>query len=132
MLHELELARPSLRPERAAELVTRFDWLKEFAICSRYLDESLWRYRYLRHLAGMLTTDPTQLKPLAEAYAAVQEHQKRLFRFDLAQKFSCYSTSLGELRLKPELGNPVPLMKELYEKSRETVQSIAGPEAVRY
>jgi len=127
MLHELELARPDLRKEQADELATRFDWLKEFAICSRYIDESLWRYRYLRHLAEMLTTDPAQLKPLAEVYAAVKEHQKRLFRYDPAQKFSCYSTTLGGLRIKPELGSPVPLMKELYEKSRETVESIAGP-----
>jgi hypothetical protein len=127
MERELEAARPFLRKEQAEELATRFDWLQEFAICSRYIDESLWRYRYLRHLAEMLTTDPAQLRPIAEAYEGVKEHQKRLFRYDAAQKFSCYSTTLGQLRVKPELGNPVPLMKELYEKSRETVESIAGP-----
>ena len=32
--------------EQAAELATRFDWLREFAICTRHIDESLWRYRY--------------------------------------------------------------------------------------
>ena len=44
------------------------EWLKEFAICTRYLDESLWRYRYLRHESTMLTTDPDQIKYLAAAY----------------------------------------------------------------
>lgn len=127
MIRELDAARPFLRKEQADELATRFDWLREFAICSRYLDESLWRYRYLRHLAEMLTTDPEQLRPIAEAYEAVKAHDKLLFRFDPAQKFSCYSTTLGELRSRPALGSPVPLMKEIYEKSRESVLSIAGP-----
>jgi len=82
-------------------------------------------------MATMLTTDPAQLKPLAEAYEAVKEHQKRLFRFDPEQKFSCYSTTLGTLRIKPALGSPVPLMKEIYEKSVASVQLIAGPEAMK-
>lgn len=131
MFRELDAARPFLRKEQADELATRFEWLKEFAICSRYLDESLWRYRYLRHLATMLTTDPAQLKPLAEAYEAVKEHQKRLFHYDPEQKFNCYSTTLGKLRVKPALGSPLPLMKEIYEKSVQSVQLIAGPEAVK-
>jgi len=131
MFRELDLARPNLKPEQYAELRTRFDWLREFAVASRYLDESLWRYRYLRHLAEMRTTDPDQMKYLAEANDAVKEHQKLLFRYDPAQKFSCYSVPLGDLRVRPSLGNPLPLMKELYEKSKAYVDEIAGPDAVR-
>jgi hypothetical protein len=128
MFRELELARPYLRKEQADELATRFDWLKEFAIVKRYLEESLWRYRYLRHLASILTTDPEQMKYLAQAYDAVREHQERLFRYQPEQKFSCYNTTLGKLRTKPGLGNPLPLMKELYEQSKEYVEEFVGPD----
>jgi len=130
MLHELDLARPHLRVEQASELATRFDWLREFAIVSRYLEESLWRFRYLRHLSSVLTTDPEQMKHLAEAYDGVREHQRLLFRFDPAQKLSCYDIRLGDLGTTPGLGNPIPLMQELYAKSRAYVEESAGPEAV--
>jgi hypothetical protein len=76
----------------------------------------------------MLTTDPEQLKYLAQNYDAVKEEQKRLFRFDPAQKFSCYRTPLGQLGTPPSLGSPVPLMKELYEQSKTLVESIVGPD----
>jgi hypothetical protein len=131
MFRELELARPFLGKEQAAELETRFDWLREFAIVSRHLDESLWRFRYLRHLAAVLTTDPGQMKYLAEAYDAVRQSaaaDSRLFRYDAGLKFSCYRTTLGNLGRRPELGDPLPLMKELYGKSREYVEAIAGPD----
>jgi len=45
-ISELELARPYLPTAQAEELETRFTWFREFAICRKYLDESLWRYRY--------------------------------------------------------------------------------------
>jgi hypothetical protein len=128
MLSELEQARPFLKKDQFEELATRFDWLKQFATASAHLDESLWRYRYLRYLASMLTTDPGQLRYLAQSYDAVKEDQKRLFRFDPSQKFSCYHTSLGQLRVTPSLGSPVPLMKELYEQSKTLVESIVGPD----
>jgi hypothetical protein len=128
MFHELELAKPFLRPEQAQELATRLDWLKEFAVVNRNLDESLWRYRYLRYEASLLTTDPEQMKYLAAAYDTVKEHQSRLFRFDPHQKFSCYSVPLGQLARRPSLGNPVPLMKELYDESRALVEGAVGPD----
>jgi hypothetical protein len=129
MLHELELAKPYLTNSQAEELTTRFNWLKEFAICTRYLDESLWRYRYLRGLAGMLTTDPSQMKELSAAYEAVKVHSKLLFQFDPRQKFSCYTTTLGQLRTKPALGSPLPLMKEIYDSSLQFVEKYTGPGA---
>jgi hypothetical protein len=129
MFRELELAKPGLKPEHFAELATRFDWLREFAICAKALDESLWRYRHLRHLSEMLTTDPSQLPFLARANDVIQAHRGKLFRFDPAQKFSCYAVPLGQLP-KPSLGSPVSLMRELYEASRACVESATGPDAL--
>jgi hypothetical protein len=127
MMRELELAKPNLTKEQAAELETRFDWLREFAIVNTTLDESLWRYRYLRHLAAMLTTDPEQMKFLEQAYARIREHQPKLFQFDAAQKFAGYDRPLGQLAIHPDLGNPLPLMKEIYEQSKALVQQQMGP-----
>jgi hypothetical protein len=128
MRNELELARPNLAKEQYDELTTRLGWLREFAIVVSALDESLWRYRYLRHQASMLTTDPGQMKYLAAALDTVTEHQKRLFQFDANQRFSCYSVPLGRLQRRPSLGNPLPLMRELYDRSKALVEESVGPD----
>jgi hypothetical protein len=130
MFRELDLARPYLRKEQADELTTRFDWLREFGTVNRYLDESLWRFRYLRGQSAMLTTDPEQLKYLAQAYDAVREHQGKLFRFDPQQQFSCYSLPLGSLGRRPSLGNPMPLMQELCTESLRYVEQNVGADYV--
>lgn len=129
MLRELEVAKPGLKPEHFAELATRIDWLREFAICAEALDESLWRYRYLRHQSEMLTTDPSQVQFLARANDVIQAHRGKLFRIDPGQKFWRYSVPLGELP-KPSLGSPVTLMRELYDASRACVESATGPDAL--
>jgi hypothetical protein len=110
MLRELDLAKPNLQPKQFEEIQTRFQWMKEFAICARFLDESLWRYRYLHHLGEMLTTDKSQIAELDTAKAAIDEHLKILRKYD------------------PEgrLGSPVPLMKEIYEASQELVKKWGG------
>ena len=128
MFDALELARPHLKPEQQQEIQTRFDWLRQFAICNVTLDMSLWRFRYLRAQAAMLTTDPEQLKPLAEAWDTVEKHAPLLFRFDPAQKFSCYDVTLGQLRRKPALGTPLPLMREIYERSLAFMEESVGPD----
>lgn len=130
MFQELNLARRHLTPAQTQELDTRFNWLKEFSICREHLDISLWRYRYLRHLASMLTTDPEQMKYLAESYDQIHAHAKLLFQSTLDQKFSCYGVTLGELPLQPSraMGNPIPLMNELYERSRLCVEESTGPD----
>lgn len=129
MLRDVERAKPALKPEQAAELATRIGWLREFAVCAKALDESLWRYRYLRHQAELLTTDPEQMRFLTQAYDVVQEQRKKLFLFDPAQTFSGYDAPLGELP-KPSLGSPVALMRELYDKSRACVETAVGPDAL--
>lgn len=128
MFREYKSARPFLTKEQIDELNIRFNWLKEFAICRYDLDISLWRFRYLRYLNSMRTTDPEQIKYLAEAYDAVQEHQQKLFQYDDRQKLSCYNTTMGNLKRKPSLGSPIPLMQELYDKSLEYVEEIIGPD----
>ncbi len=127
MEKDLDEAGPFLKPEQLAELRTRFDWLREFAQVERYLDESLWRYRYLRHQSEMLSIDAGQMKYLANAYDQVNEHYKRMFQFDPNARFSCYDTTLGALPAKPTLGSPRALMDELYLGSLGCVEQTIGP-----
>jgi hypothetical protein len=128
MFAALEAAKPHLILEQQQEIETRFDWLRQFAICNVTLDISLWRYRYLRARAAMLTTDPEQLKPLAEAWDTIAKTAPLLFRFDPALKFSCYEVPLGQLRRKPALGTPLPLMGEIYEGSLAFMEQSVGPD----
>jgi len=127
MYQAFNAAKPHLTAAQRQEIETRFDWFKQFAICNITLDISLWRFRYLRALANMLTTDPTQLKPLAEAWDTVAKTQPRLFRHQPSQKFACYSVPLGELQRPPALGNPLPLMHEIYKQSLYYMQQSVGP-----
>ena len=128
MLNAVEAAKPYLTDVQRQEIETRFDWLREFATCNVTLDTSLWRFRYLRAQAAMLTTDPSQLKPLAEAWDTVEKHAPQLFRFDPAQKFACYDVPLGQLRRKPDLGSPLPLMQEIYTQSLKFIEESVGPD----
>lgn len=128
MVEAFEKAKPNLPEDMVQEIQTRFDWMREFAIIKRYLEESLFRFRYLRYLNSMRTTDPDQMKYLNRAYDRVREHSKKLFQYDPEQKFRCYDRPLGELRRKPLLGNPMSLMRELYEQSKVYTEEIVGPD----
>ena len=128
MFAELEAARPNLTQAQADEIATRFDWFREFAVCNVALDMSLWRYRWLRAQAALLTTDPDQIKPLAEAFDTVTQHAPKLFHYDPAQKFACYDVPLGQLRVKPNLGSPLRLMHELYTRSLAFMEESVGPD----
>ena len=127
MYQALHAARPHLTAAQRQEIETRFDWFKQFAICNVTLDTSLWRFRYLRAMAHMLTTDPSQLEPLAAAWDTVAKTQPLLFRYKPSQKFACYDVPLGELRRPPALGNPLPLMHEIYQQSLYYMQKSVGP-----
>jgi hypothetical protein len=130
MAAALEAARPHLTEAQAAELTTRFDWFRHFAICNTTLDVSLWRFRYLRALAAKLTTDPAQMKELAAAYDLIETEAPKLFQYDPAQKFSCYRVPLGQLQRKPDLGNPRSLMHDIYNQSFSFVLESVGPDYV--
>ncbi len=130
MREALEQARPHLAPEQAGEFFTRLDWLWEVAICRCFLDESLWRFRYLRHLATLLTTDPEQMEHLSHAWDVVHQHAPRLFQYRPEQRFSCYRVALGRLPRRPSLGDPLPLMNELYFSSKALVERFLGPHRI--
>ena len=87
---------------------------------------SLWRFRYLRGLAAKLTTDPKQMKELAEAYDTIEAEQPKLFQYDKAQKISMYRVPLGEISRVPALGNPRSLMHEIYAQSLQYVMESVG------
>ena len=131
MAAALEAAKPHLTQAQAAEVATRFDWFRHFAICNTTLDVSLWRFRYLRALAAKLTTDPKQMKELAAAYDLIEAEAPKLFQYDPAQKFSCYRVPLGELGRGPNLGNPRSLMHEIYTQSLAFVMESVGPDYCR-
>ena len=128
MASALASARPHLTEAQAAELTTRLDWFRHFAICNTTLDVSLWRFRYLRALAAKLTTDPKQMKELAVAYDLVEAEAQKLFQFDPAQKLSCYRMPLGEIGRAPNLGNPRSLMHDIYNQSLTFVLESVGPD----
>jgi hypothetical protein len=130
MAAALEAARPHLTEAQAAELTTRFDWFRHFAVCNTSLDVSLWRFRYLRALAAKLTTDPKQMQELAAAYDLIEAEAPKLFQYNPAQKFSCYRVSLGQLQRKPDLGNPRSLMHDIYNQSLSFVLESVGPDYV--
>jgi hypothetical protein len=126
MAAAFEAAKPHLTEAQAAEVTTRFEWFRHFAICNTTLDVSLWRFRYLRGLAAKLTTDPKQMKELAEAYDLIEAEAPKLFQFDPAQKLSMYKAPLGQIGRPPALGNPRLLMREIYTQSLGFVLDSVG------
>jgi hypothetical protein len=126
MAAAFEAAKPHLTEAQAAEVTTRFEWFRHFATCNTTLDVSLWRFRYLRGLAGKLTTDPKQMKELADAYDLIEAEAPKLFQFDPAQKLSMYKVPLGQIGRPPALGNPRSLMHEIYTQSLGFVLESVG------
>ena len=133
MAAALDEARPHLAAAQAAEGTTRLDWFRQFAVCNTTLDVSLWRFRYLRGLAAKLTTDPKQMKELADAYDLIEAEAPKLFQFDPAIKISMYRVPLGEVgetapgarpsRARgPALGSPRSLMHDIYLDHRHAAQ----------
>jgi hypothetical protein len=128
MQEGFEEAKPYLTREQSAEVATRLDWFRHFAACNTTLDVSLWRFRYLRGLAAKLTTDPKQMKELADAYDLIEAEASKLFQYDGAQKLSMYKVPLAEIERPPALGNPRPLMHEIYQQSLRFVLESVGPD----
>jgi hypothetical protein len=91
------LAKPHLTEEQVAEVATRLDWFRHFAICNTTLDVSLWRFRYLRGLAAKLTTDPKQMKELAAAYDTDRGGGAEAVPVRQGAKISMYRVPLGEV-----------------------------------
>lgn len=125
----LDKARPFLKKNQYQELHTRFTWLKYVAIENKALEVSYWRFRYLRYLYALRTTDTLQMKAIASSLQRVRYYRDSLFTYDPDQQFSCYDAPLGQVNRRRHigLGNPMRLMQEIYDSSRYYVREITGP-----
>lgn len=130
MFAYLEKAKPYLTHDQFEELHTRFNWLRYEAIENKESEVSYWRFRYLRYLYSIRSAEPAQLNKIAASYQEVVQYSDSLFQFNKDEKFSCYNLPLGEINaIRPiSLGNPVLLMKEIYEKSKYYMEEITGPD----
>jgi hypothetical protein len=128
MKKAIEKAHQFLKPEQYTELTTRIQWMEDVAKAYQALDVSYWRFRYLRYLYEMRTTDPSQMNDLAKAYDEIMDLSKSMFAFAPEMKFSCYNVPLGDLHKKLGLGSPVSLMRDIYARSRGYVEDIVGPD----
>ena len=93
---------------------------------ARALDGALWRYRYLRHLRDMATTDAETMREIEADFETVRKNGPNLFRHTPSLKLSCYSEPLGEREVS--LRSPAPLMRDIMTNALECVERIAGPE----
>ena len=132
MFSYLEQAKPYLSDSHYQELYTRFNWLKYEAIENKESEVSYWRFRYLRYLYSIRSANPAQLKKIAESYRKVVSNRDSLFQYRDNQKFSCYYLRLGQINKMRHigLGNPVRLMKEIYDKSRQFTIELTGPDSL--
>lgn len=130
MFNDLAMAKPYLTHDQYEELHTRFEWLRYEAIENKESEVSYWRFRYLRYLYSIRSADPSQLLKIKAAYQKVVQYRDSLFQYNKNEKFSCYDLPLGKISQIRHigLGNPVPLMKEIYEKSKQYTIEITGPD----
>ena len=126
----LEKAKPFLSETIYTELKTRFNWLKYVAIENKELEVSYWRYRYLRYLYSMRTTDTSQVNAIAASMKKVEYYRDSLFTFEPETRLSSYGLAAAQLNQMQHisLGNPLPLMKEIYTEAKKYEEEITGPE----
>jgi hypothetical protein len=126
----LEKAKPFLSQPIYVELKTRFNWLKYVAIENKELEVSYWRYRYLRYLYSMRTTDTAQMNAIAASMKKVEYYRDSLFNFEPEMQLSGYGLPASQVNQMQHisLGNPLPLMKEIYTEAKKFKEEITGPE----
>ncbi|SFV34614.1 hypothetical protein [Thermoflavifilum thermophilum] len=125
----LNQAKTFLTNQQYEELDTRFNWLKYVALVNKELEVSYWRYRYLRYLFSLRTTDTTQFQCIVDSYKRVAQLKDSLFQFNPDLIFSPYHHTLGEInRMRHiSLGSPLPLMRDIYTESQKYVEEFTGP-----
>ncbi|WP_162923668.1 hypothetical protein [Arachidicoccus soli] len=130
MFMYLHMAKPYLKPDQYEELYTRFNWLKYVAIENKLVEVSYWRFRYLRYLYSLRTTDLSEMKSIDTAFKQVQYYRDSLFQFNPAIRFSSYGIKLGEINgmRRISLGNPLSIMKDIEKQSKQFVEEFTGPE----
>jgi hypothetical protein len=59
----------------------------------------------------------------------VKYYRDSLFNYDPDERFSCYDIPLGQINSMKHigLGNPLPLMEDIYNESKHDVEEIMGP-----
>jgi len=129
MFMYLQQAKPYLTQQQYEELDTRFNWLKYVAMVNKELEVSYWRYRYLRYLFSLRTTDTTEFYKIESSYNRVKQLKDSLFQFDANLVLSPYLHPLGEINRmrRISLGSPVPLMEEIYTESKKYAEEFTGP-----
>ena len=97
------------------ELCRRFTWLRTHLVVSKALDESLWRFRRLRHLMGMgEPTDPEELTAIECCYEVVRTEAPKLFE---GSDFT--------------LGSPIPLMRDIFLSAKAVAEKSIPPKGAR-
>ncbi|MGH2645847.1 MAG: hypothetical protein ACRDE2_17985, partial [Chitinophagaceae bacterium] len=104
MFMYLNEAKPYLSASQYEELHTRFTWLKYVGIENKELEVSYWRFRYLRYLYSLRTTDTTQMHAISEAMRKVTYYRDSLFQYNPDQQFSCYGLPLGKINRMRHIG----------------------------
>ena len=125
----LKKAKPFLPASVFTELNTRFTWLKYVAIENKELEVSYWRYRYLRYLYSMRSTDTTEMNAIATSMKKVEYYRDSLFTYEPTMQLSSYGLAAGQVNRMRHigLGNPLPLMKEIYTEAKKYEEEITGP-----
>ncbi|MGF7230031.1 hypothetical protein [Arachidicoccus sp.] len=126
----LNKAKPYLKAGQYEELYTRFNWLKYVAIENKLVEVSYWRFRYLRYLYSLRTTDIAEMKAIDTAYKQATYYKDSLFQYAPQTRFSGYDGKLGEVggRRRIGLGNPMSIMNDIEKQSKQFVVEFTGPE----
>lgn len=90
-----------------AELAEKLRLLRNHLEIAKILDGALWRYRRIRFLKDMSTGSKELMEGVEKDFANLRA---------------------TDYLLKKELGSPVALMRDIYEKALEATERILGPE----
>lgn len=115
---------PGLDDAAREECLLRTYWLQTHLRCSKALDEALWRFRRIRHLAEMGIAEPHQLKAIDAAFDELRKYHKQLFACNAETKLSFYPEALGERKIT--LRSPVDLMRDIQECARKEQSKIVN------
>ncbi|MBR0197715.1 MAG: hypothetical protein IJQ34_06250 [Kiritimatiellae bacterium] len=107
------------------ELTIRTDWLKTHLICSKALDGALWRYRYLRYLRDICSSDIEEFKNIEEDFNTIKANHTKLFAHEPELKLSFYQKPCLDRPIT--LSSPIPLMRDIHSNAVECVEKILGP-----
>ena len=100
-------------PARVEELKTRFSWLREHLLCSKELDVSLWRCRFLQGDGVASSSRAEQIAAIEASRNVLRTEGKKLFACSPDSRMSFYPKPLGNYDIG--LGSPIPLINDIVE-----------------